>query len=315
MRRPPPFTQLPHYPVTGGITLLALGLTAVSLLGQLELAPLNADGYVQRGEVWRLLTSALPHVNLIHLAFNLLWLWNLGTLIEGAFGQVRTFLLIAFLALGSMGAEYAFWGSNARGLSGVVYGLWGFAAVLSHYRDPDFDGAVDSATNLTFVVWFFLCIGVTWAGIVRVANVAHGMGAVLGALAGLAVAAKPRALWWAMAGLLGGVCVFAAVGLRAWVNFSGDDHPEFQLGYDVEKRGEHAQAEHWYRRAVRINPKDSRAWYNLGLVYLELGRTRDAVGCFERAHELDPGTQKYRDALDFYRDQPNAATRPSTAES
>jgi len=46
-----------------------------------------------------------------------------------------------------------------------------------------------STINL-FVVWFFLCIFLTYTGVWRVGNVAHGMGALLGALLGFCIVAQ-----------------------------------------------------------------------------------------------------------------------------
>ena len=38
----------------------------------------------------RLLTSALPHGGIVHLLFNVIWLWIFGTAIEAVWGPVRT---------------------------------------------------------------------------------------------------------------------------------------------------------------------------------------------------------------------------------
>ena len=50
------------------------------------IAPLVMDCRAWKGQPWRLVTSALPHVDLLHLAFNLYWLWAFGTTVEGVFG-------------------------------------------------------------------------------------------------------------------------------------------------------------------------------------------------------------------------------------
>src|SRR5687767_2713344 len=147
MRRPPPLAAAPRHPVTAGTMLLAAGATLAW---------------------WR-------DADALHLAFNLYWLWVLGTLVEQSFGHVRTALLLVFLAAASGAADFAL-AEGGVGLSGVGYGLFGMLWVLSR-RDPRFAGAVDSGTVALFVTWFFLCIVGTYFGTMNVGNVAHGAGA------------------------------------------------------------------------------------------------------------------------------------------
>ncbi len=160
------------------------------------------DARAFQGEPWRLITSALPHANILHLAFNVYWLWVFGSRIETVFGSLRTAALMALLAAGSGEAEYALL-DGGIGLSGVNYGLFGFLWVLER-RDARFHGVVDRRTTELFAGWFLLCIILTSADVMRVANIAHAAGWLLGLLAGVAVTARSRlrrGLLWSRRGI------------------------------------------------------------------------------------------------------------------
>jgi membrane associated rhomboid family serine protease len=152
--------------------------------GKVDISPLYESAEIRRGQLWRLVTSIFPHIDILHLAFNLYWLWVLGTVVERVYGHAKTILLLALLAVGSNSLDFAF-DQGGVGLSGVGYGLFGLLCVLSE-RDERFRGAIDRRTVQLFVGWFFICIVTTLTHTFVVANVAHGAGAILGALAGLA---------------------------------------------------------------------------------------------------------------------------------
>lgn len=191
MRPAPKLTELPRYPITGGISILAIVVTAAFWTGK-DVSLFFATAMIRRGELWRLVTSILPHADVLHLAFNLYWFWVFGTLVEQVFGHAKTAGLIVLFAVGSSALEFAFL-RGGIGLSGVGYGLFGLLWVLST-RDERFRDAVDQQTVVVFVFWFFLCIAGTLMKAMNVANIAHGGGAILGILAGFAIAQPRRRL-------------------------------------------------------------------------------------------------------------------------
>jgi GlpG protein len=293
MRRPPRFSEFPRYPVVAGTIALAVGVSVAYWAG-VNVKVLEETIDVRRGHVWRLLTSALPHSNPIHLLFNVIWLWVLGTIVERSFGSVRTLALFLVLALGSSAAEYAFL-DGGIGLSGVVYGLFGFLYVLSR-RDWRFQDAMDSRTTQLFVVWFFLCIVFTVTGAMPVANIAHGVGALLGAAIGLAVTTSDRVKRLAGLALTGivlpAMLVALAVFGRAYVNFGAGDE-EAHAGYEALMADRNAEAARWGRDAVRIAPRDAGAWYNLGIAQQRLGHKQEAAADYQRARiSAGPGQQQ-----------------------
>src|SRR6516162_5527936 len=106
MRRPPPLDTLPRYPLTAGVGLAAIAITLAGW-ARVNLEPLYMNERAFEGQTWRLVTSALPHGNLFHLAFNLYWLWVFGTLVEATFGLWPTAGIMLLFAVGSSAAEYA----------------------------------------------------------------------------------------------------------------------------------------------------------------------------------------------------------------
>src|SRR6266496_3874186 len=101
MLQPPSLKSLPRYPVTASIGAAALAVTALWWSGR-EIDAFFVTGEVSaKWQLWRALTSTLPHVNLFHLAFNLYWLWALGTILERTYGHLRYLAIIFLLAFGS----------------------------------------------------------------------------------------------------------------------------------------------------------------------------------------------------------------------
>jgi membrane associated rhomboid family serine protease len=292
MLRPPSLTQVPRYPVTTFVAGLALAVTGMWWSGQ------NIDGMLMNGrvwanwELWRALTCTLPHVNFFHLAFNLYWFWTFGTLVERVYGHLRCAGIYLLLAFGSSLAEFTFF-SGGVGLSGVGYGLWGMLWVLEK-RDARFADAVDHRTSQLFIFWFFLCIVLTIANVMPVANVAHGVGAVLGAVK-----------WQSMAGLV----VAVILGLAGstvfwpWVNLTPYAEPVVeQAGLDALAHNDTSRAVKLLELSTRMRRAPARAWYNLGIVYRGLGRYDDALAACEHAAQMPDANSDMQQAAQVMKD-------------
>ncbi len=138
-------------------------------------------GKVQEGEVWRLLTPMLIHFGVLHLLFNLLWLWRLGRQIEHHHG---TAVMLAVVVLGeipgSMG-QYLLSGPNFGGLSGVVYAVFGFVWMQARYNRRH-HYALSEGDSILIMLWFVACATGAFGPI---ANVGHAGGLLAGLLLGL----------------------------------------------------------------------------------------------------------------------------------
>lgn len=154
---------------------------------------------VRKGEVWRLLTPIFVHFDVLHLFFNLLWMWQFGRAIEHRAGYGWYVALLLFIAIPANLAQYYL--GNVRlddwrielggrslyfgGLSGVVFGLFGFIWIKSIYH-PASGYEMSRGTSTLLIVWLFLCMIPGVIG--EVANAAHLAGLALGMLAGYASA-------------------------------------------------------------------------------------------------------------------------------
>jgi tetratricopeptide (TPR) repeat protein len=81
---------------------------------------------------------------------------------------------------------------------------------------------------------------------------------------------------------------------RAMKMDPADPAAPFNLGNVLRAEGRSLEAEAAYRAAVKAGPGFAQAWYNLADLLDDQGRTREAVPCLIRALEADPD---YADAM------------------
>lgn len=303
MLRPPSLKSVPRYPVTTFVAGAALAVTGLWWSGRdIDGLFMNAQVWA-RWELWRALTSTLPHVNLFHLAFNLYWVWVFGTFVENAYGHLRFAGIVLVLGLSSALAEFMLLNGGV-GLSGIGYGLWGMLWVLER-RDARFAGVIDRQTSQTFVVWFFLCIGLTLTDVMRVANVAHAVGAGTGALLGLAASSTGTVRWRCVAGLVA-VAIMGVAGstvLWPWINLSNYAEAEVEhAGLEALERGDNAGAKRLLEISAGMRGAPARAWFNLGIAYARLGMHEDAAAAFEHAARMPDATGEIRKAAQEMKD-------------
>lgn len=299
--RPLPIQMVPKVPATAGLIGAAVLVKVLELSGRDVSAALALDPSVFGSEPWRLWTSALPHVGMLHLAFNLYWMWIFGARVEVRYGSWRTAGLYALIAPVSAAAEYALFRGGV-GLSGVVYGLFGLLWVVSQ-RDPSMADAMDRRTVQLFVAWFFVCIGLTVTDMLPVANVAHGVGCATGALVGwVAVAGSRRWIAVATTVVFSAACVAGAWFGRPFVNLSGEPALELARVADAAlEEGDIPGAIAAYERSLEIGPDDARVRFNYGVALQRADRHDDALRAFEDALALRDDETR-RDAVLHARD-------------
>jgi GlpG protein len=144
---------------------------------------------IREGQVWRLVTPIFLHFGILHLGFNMLWLLVLGSQIESRRGTLRFGTLVLLTAIASNLGQYAMTGwPMFGGMSGVVYGLFGYVWMKSRF-DPGSGLYIHGQTVMFMLVWFVLC----FTGFVGpIANWAHGVGLAIGVLVGYAPVLRRR---------------------------------------------------------------------------------------------------------------------------
>lgn len=146
----------------------------------------NPQRDIVKGEVWRLATPMFLHFGILHIVFNMMWLWQFGLVLETRFRSMRFLALVLFTAILSNTAQAYMSGTSFGGMSGVNYGLFGFLLARSKlHPDPGF--VVNRQTAALLLIWLVVC----FTGLVGpVANTAHVVGFLSGGLVGVINAMK-----------------------------------------------------------------------------------------------------------------------------
>ena len=197
---------------------------------------------VGEGRYETLVTACFLHAGLVHLAFNMIALWQAGPLVERAVGSAR--MAPMYLVAGAFGnllsVLYGWYGGKAGmtvGASGAISGVIAAALVVG-WRSAGWRSPLTQAMArwLGFVVLFGILSNL---GGGNIDNAAHVGGAVAGAAIAALWKREHRYSSAATAGVLavcGGVLVaciaivafrdrsdrFASVDLQGRVEFTGD---------------------------------------------------------------------------------------------
>lgn len=266
------------------LAMVSLGVPATAP-SALDVLPFGANfgPLTINGEWWRLLASTFIHFGLLHLAINMWGLWNLGSLVERLFGNVRFLVVYLLSGLGGSAASLL-WHPNviSAGASGAVFGIAGaLAAFLYAARVHLQETAVRRLLpTLLIIIAANLMFGLTVPGI---DNAGHIGGLVIGAVLGVAVRYR-RA--FAVAAC---VAALAVVGSAPLSKSRAQDNPDVILAEavllsDNDPKVAIEKAE----RAVAEYPELAPAHALLAELYVQDHRYQDAITASRRALELDP---------------------------
>lgn len=195
-----------NYPVTlvlimlsiFGFLIAELGITRVldllviqsldrsSLPGLIDIPTrISTAEYLAHGHYWRLFTPVFLHFGLLHITFNMLWMWELGKRIELQGGSIHLLSVVLVIGIASnlyqaADTPYSVFG----GMSGVIYGLLGYCAafnVIAPSRPLQLPVAI--------YVLMLASLAIGYMGVLdflaRMANTAHLSGLILGLIMGV----------------------------------------------------------------------------------------------------------------------------------
>ncbi len=157
---------------------------------------------VANGDWWRLMTSAFLHASLLHIAFNMYFLWFVGSAVEQALGRGR-FLLVYLVSglAGSAGALVYTPTQKTVGASGAIFGILGAALILERQRNYVLGGSALGLVVINLILSFAIS-NISIGG-----HVGGLIGGVLCTLVfsqfGRGHAAYSRVGLWGIAGVLG----------------------------------------------------------------------------------------------------------------
>jgi GlpG protein len=150
------------------------GLFITEFIANSPFSPILPE--IRHGQVWRLITPIFVHFGLLHIFFNMMWLRDLGSMIEGR--QSTWMLAVLVLVIAACSNVGQFWsgGPVFGGMSGVVYGLLGYIWMRGRF-DAGSGLYVHPSTVTMMIIWFFACFTPI---VPHVANAAHAVGLVMG---------------------------------------------------------------------------------------------------------------------------------------
>jgi GlpG protein len=137
---------------------------------------------IRHGELWRLITPIFIHFPtstfiIAHIFFNMLWLRDLGSMMEARLGSIYFAVFVVVIAAASnLGQYLVTHNPGFGGMSGVNYALIGYVWIRGRF-DPAAGLFLDKQSLVLALIWFAACF-TGYLG--PIANVVHGVGLVMG---------------------------------------------------------------------------------------------------------------------------------------
>jgi len=141
------------------------------------------NSLIQAGQYWRFVTPIFLHVNLLHIALNMLNFFVLGVFLERLFGHLRFLLIYLVTGVISIIASFYFAPQEVSvGASGAIFGLVGAYSIFVLAHRKALRGA-----GIPALLWLVCIIGANLSVgffIAAVDNFAHIGGLLSGFLLG-----------------------------------------------------------------------------------------------------------------------------------
>ncbi len=307
--------------------LLAMGPSMLNSPSGQELVRWGANfgPLTVSGQWWRLLTCVFVHGGLLHIAFNMWCLWDLGRLAESVYGHWTFALVYLITGVGSSLAS-VWWNPSVLsvGASGAIFGIAG--ALIASFYLGEFSLPRTAISGMLRSVVVFVGYNLFFGAVLaHIDNAAHIGGLVMGLIMGALIAKAAPAhddIFRRVAVLLIGAALVAGGGLwlahsRAYLVHgqngvarlgAGDaeagirelqksvkERPDFipahlalARAYIVKRDYDNAAVE--LKRVIQIDPHAEPAYYQLGVLYLAQKQPAKAEEVFQRLLKIDPNS-------------------------
>jgi GlpG protein len=107
---------------------------------------------LSEGQFWRLISPSFMHYDLLHILFNMLWLFVLGKQLEVRLKAGKYLFLMALLAIFSNTCQYLMSGVDFLGFSGIICGFLTF--IWMRQRVAPWEGYPLERTTFNFMMIF-----------------------------------------------------------------------------------------------------------------------------------------------------------------
>jgi len=148
----------------------------------------NLGALTFSGEWWRLITNVFLHGGLLHIAFNMWCLWNLGALCESLYGRWTYAAIYLICGLGASLASAA-WHPfiPSVGASGAIFGLAG--ALIAAFKLGEFSVPRSALSGTLRSLGAFVVYNLIFGAVIPgIDNTAHIGGLVTGLIIGALIA-------------------------------------------------------------------------------------------------------------------------------
>ena len=166
--------------VTIGI-LLVIGLVYLySLISDSNILVYNYGLYrdfVNDGEIYRLLTGTLIHIDILHLLCNAYALFTIGSLVEGYYGRKKYAIIYLISAISGSLLSICMSSGFSIGASGAIFGLFGSLLYFGYHYRVYFGSVIIS--RILPVIIINLAIGFMISGIDNFAHIGGLIGGFL----------------------------------------------------------------------------------------------------------------------------------------
>jgi rhomboid protease GluP len=275
----------------------------------------NVGPYTLSGDWWRLVTYMFLHGGVMHIAFNMWCLWDLGAMCESLYGRwtYATIYLITGIAGGLASVAWNP-GVLSVGASGAIFGLAGALVASFYLGEFSLPRVALSGTlrSLAFFIGFNVLFGSMFPGIDNACHIGGLLsGLMLGALIARLAPEHDRPL--KRAGVVAVVALAVAasgVAVRQWrsapfrmsraLEAASQNTPDrvvaqlkeivrqqpnsvqahFALAQTYFGEEKFSEAEAEFKRVLQLQPQHAAARFELGMVYVSERRLDDAKSTF-----------------------------------